>query len=172
MHRTAQLLLAALALSACANPFFDVGRSETVLPVSRAWVEGRMVEYITTDASDRAMAGMMGVNFAPRLARAATQVPGASVLERVYKFEDESQISVFQSSPSPVGPDSADKAYSPLWRVVLVRWLDSSKARELKSEEQVLAAEEANEVKLEITDIVINCPVTREVGGAGIRGVR
>lgn len=172
MVRTAQLLLAALALSACASPFFDVGRSETVLPLSRAWVEGRLVEYVATDASDRTMAAMMGVNFAPRLARAATPASGASVLERVYKFENDSQISVFQSSPSPVGPDSTDKAYSPLWRVVLVRWLDPSKARELKSEEQVLAAEEAQEVKLEITDIVINCPVTREVGKEGIRGVR
>lgn len=161
-----------LLLPGCASPLFDVGRTETVLPLSRAWVSARVVEYVTTDVSDEATARMMGVNFAPRLAGGLKAGPGQSLLERVYKFSAGEQISVFQSAPSPVGPDSRDPSYSPLWRLVLVRWAGGAVPRELKSEEQILAAEERGEVILELTEIVVNCPVTREVGGSSLKGVR
>lgn len=159
-------------LTACASPFFDVGRSETVLPVSRAWVDGRIVEYIVTDVSDLTMARMTGTNYVPSLAFTLDSAPGQSLIERVYKFPDEEQISIFQSAPDPVGPESQDRSYSPLWRVVLVRWNTAAPKRELKSEEALLAAEERLEVSLEVTDIVVNCPVTRSGDGQSLKGVR
>ncbi len=159
-------------LAGCANPIFDVGRTETVLPLNRAWIDGRVVEYVTTDISDSAMARMMGANYVPRLADAVGGAPGSSVLERVYKFADDKQISVFQSAPKPVGAENRDKGYSPLWRVVLVKWEDPKFIRELKSEEQVLAAEDRRELTLEVTGIVVNCPVTRDASGNALRGVR
>jgi len=160
-------------LTACASPFFDVGRSETVLPVSRAWVEGRVVEYITTDISDLAMARMMGANHVPGLAFAIKPLPGQGLVERVYKFPNGEQISIFQSAPNPLGSENRDRGYSPLWRVVMVRWNDAALRRELKSEEELLAAEEKKEVLLEVTDIVVNCPITRSGGGSqSLRGVR
>lgn len=159
-------------LAGCASPIFDVGRTETVLPLSRAWVDGRVVEYITTDISDSAMATMMGANYVPRLADAVRSAPAASLLERVYKFVDDGQISVFQSAPKPAGAENLDRSYSPLWRVVLVRWADPRFVRELKSEEQVLAAEERRELTLEVTGIVVNCPVTRDSSGNALKGVR
>jgi hypothetical protein len=164
--------LIASLLTACANPVFDVGRTETVLPLGRAWMDGRVVEYVTTDISDLAMAKMMGANYVPRLSAALESSPGRSLVERVYKFPKEEQISVFQSAPSPVGADNQDRSYSPLWRVVLVNWVNPAAARELKSEEAVLAAEERKELSLEVTEIVINCPVTRAHGGLALRGVR
>jgi hypothetical protein len=167
------LLAASLALlTACASPFFDVGRSETVLPVSRAWVDGKQVEYITTDISDLPMARMMGANHVPSLALALQSAPGKSVVEKVYKFPNEEQISIFQSAPNPVGAENRDRSYSPLWRVVNVRWSASATPRELKSEEALLAAEEKKEVSLEVTNIVVNCPITRGGGGQSLRGVR
>jgi hypothetical protein len=159
-------------LIGCASPLFDVGRSETVLPVSRAWVEGRVVEYITTDISDLAMARMMGANHVPSLAAAVKAPPAQSLLQRVYKFHDGEQISIFQSAPSPAGADNEDRNYSPLWRVVMVRWKQPGAQRELKSEEALLAAEERQELTLEVTDIVVNCPVTRGADGRGLKGVR
>ena len=51
-HWACSLLL--VLLSGCAN--LGISRTETVLPLNRAWVEGRQVEYITTDISDAAMA--------------------------------------------------------------------------------------------------------------------
>lgn len=170
--RPAVALLALLLLSACASPIFDVGRTETVLPLSRAWIDGRIVEYITTDVSDEAMAKMAGANYVPGLADVINLKPGRAPIARVYKFPGEEQISIFQSAPDPVGPGNRDLGYSPLWRVVLVRWTDPARARELRSEEALLAAEERNEVRLEVTTIVVNCPVTRGADGRALKGVR
>lgn len=172
MRTLSALVLAASLLTACASPFFDVGRSETVLPLSRAWVDGEIVEYITTDISDLDMARMMGANHVPGLAAAIRPAPGQSLVERVYKFPGEEQISIFQSAPKPVGAENRDRSYSPLWQVVQVRWQDQKLRRELKSEEELLAAEERKELTLELTDIVINCPVTRSANGDALRGVR
>ena len=169
---TSFLAVATLLLTACASPLFDVGKTETVLPLSRAWVESRIVEYVTTDISDLAMARMMGANHVPGLAAAARLPPGSALVERVYKFPNEEQISIFQSAPNPVGSENQDRSYSPLWRVVLVRWSGQVVKRELRSEEELLAAEERKEVALETTDIVVNCPVTRSTKGQALRGVR
>jgi hypothetical protein len=165
-------VLTAAWLSGCASPLFDVGQTETVLPLSRAWVDGRRVEYITTDISDAGMAQMMGANHVPRLADAVAAPGRASLLERVYKFEKGEQISIFQSGPLPTGGGNADKAYSPLWRVVMVRWLQAHKVRELRSEEQLLAAADKGELALTVTGIVVNCPVTRGADALALRGVR
>ena len=61
------IALLSILLSGCANPLFDVGKTETVLPLSKAWFESQIVEYITTDISDANMARMMGANYVPRL---------------------------------------------------------------------------------------------------------
>ena len=172
MRTTTLFLIATTLLVGCASPFFDVGRSETVLPLSRAWVEGRTVEYVTTDISDLTMARMMGANHVPSLAGAAKLPPGFALVERVYKFPNEEQISIFQSAPNPVGAENQDRSYSPLWRVVLVRWSANAVRRELKSEEELLAAEDKKEVTLEVTEIVWNCPVTRGAKGQALKGVR
>jgi hypothetical protein len=62
MRPTNAVLVVVSLLAGCANPVFDVGRTETVLPLGRAWMNGHVVEYVTTDISDEAMAMMMGAN--------------------------------------------------------------------------------------------------------------
>ena len=62
MRATNFLVVATSLLTACASPLFDVGKSETVLPLSRAWVGGRIVEYVTTDISDLAMARLANID--------------------------------------------------------------------------------------------------------------
>lgn len=164
--------LLALCLSGCASPLFDVGRSETVLPLSKAWVDGLVVEYVTTDISDAAMARMMGANHVPRLRDALGGNGRPSLVERVYKFPAGEQISIFQSAPAPAGPDNKDASYSPLWRVAEVRWLQGKSPRELKSEEQLLVAKDKGEVSIDDTNIVVNCPVTRGTSGRSLPGIR
>jgi len=156
-----------LVLSGCAS----YGPAETVLPRQQAWVDGRRVDYVTTDISDRAMAAQAGVNHVPRLAD-ALGAGRASLTERVYKFADGSQISVFASGPAAPGAARPDPNYSPLWRLVLARWKAGASPRELRSEEAVLAAESEGSLTLEVTAIVVNCPITRGVDGAALRGVR
>jgi len=172
MHAKIAVLSIASLLTACASPFFDVRRTETVLPLSRAWVDDQIVEYVTTDISDANMARMIGVNYAPRLAGALRSQSNQSIVERVYKFPNEEQISIFQSAPNPVGADNDDKSYSPLWQVIQVRWKNPLVIQELKSEEALLVAQERNELELENTNIVVNCPVIRSAAGHKLKGIR
>lgn len=148
-------LLPALLLTACAAPMRP---ADTVaLPRQQAWVDGRRVDYVTTDISDAAMAAQGGVNHAPRLRDALGSGRG-SLTERVYKFSDGRQISIFPSAPAAPGA-TPDPNYSPLWRLVLVAWKPGSAVRELRSEEALLAAADAGELTLSVTDIVVNCPI-------------
>ena len=156
-------------LSACAQGPLQPG--EVVLPKQQAWVDGRRVEYVTTDISDATMAAQAGVNHAPRLAD-ALGAGRASLTERVYKFADGAQISVFASGPAPVGSARPDPNYSPLWRLVLVRWQAGRPPHELRSEEAVLGAQASGDVELDVTGIVVNCPITRGADGIALRGVR
>lgn len=172
MYSKLAVLFVASLLAACASPVFDVGRTEAVLPLNRAWVDGHIVEYVTTDISDLGMARMIGSNYVPRLAGALRSPSGHSLVERVYKFPQGEQISIFQSAPNPVGADNQDRSYSPLWQVVQVRWKKLSAVQELKSEEALLAAQDRHEVELESTHIVVNCPVIRGPSGHKLKGVR
>ena len=179
-HRhTLSGILATLALLAgCAGlapsplALASVSPHEVTLPRHRAWVEGRQVDYVTTDISDAAMAQALGVNHVPRLADALPAIGQRSLVERVYKFADDTQIAVFQSAPSPTGAANRDLSYSPLWRMVLVRWVAPHLPRELRSEEEVLASADRGQVSLQVTGIVINCPITRSVDGLPIKGAR
>lgn len=161
-----------LFLTGCATSTFDAGKSETVLKLQRAWVDGQVVDYVTTDISDQAAAKQNGVNYVPRLSDAIPADGHKSLVERVYKFPKGEQISVFASSPVPAGPENADASYSPLWRLVMVSWVKSGHARELKSEEEILAAQEQGDVTLRITDIVANCPIIRSGDGSRLGGSR
>jgi hypothetical protein len=167
-------------LAGCAVPRSD-GVERIALPLQRAWFEGRVVEYVTTDVSDAAVAREKGANYVPRLAdtlpdERAPRVPGGArggaPVERVYSFAGRHQFGVFPSAPRPAGHDNADAAYSPLWRMVVVHWNPGRTVRELRSEEAVLAAEERGDVRLEITRIVLNCPVVRAADGTALRDVR
>jgi hypothetical protein len=174
MHRFTSylVLLGALALVGCATASHEAGPMEIVLKLQRAWVDGKRVDYVTTDISDAGMAAQNGVNYVPRLADTLPGEGRKSVVERVYKFPKGEQISVFQSGPSPVGGANTDKSYSPLWRLVMVTWLKPERVRELKSEEELLSAEDRGEVSLRITSIVANCPIVRAADGGALGGSR
>ncbi len=140
-------------------------------PVVSGWYEGRVVQYITTDVSDKEIAKKMGVNFVPRLADAIPPLPHMpgqpSSVERIYSFTNFKQGGVLPSIPEPTGADSTNKNYSPLWHMHAVTWLPGHEPRVLRSEEEVLAAADKGEVTIRETNIVINCPVIfSEQGGA------
>lgn len=168
--RRLALLAVTLCLTGCA------ATPRVSLPLRFAWYEGRQVGYVSTDASHAEAARTMGINHAPRLA--ATVPPDGALpgqrhaLERVYHFTDGAQINVFPSVPVPVGPASADRAYSPLWRMVEVAWKPGAVRRVLTSEEAVLDAVERGELSLQVTRVVINCAVVSDANGGLLPGAR
>ncbi len=155
-----------LALAAgCAHQPPDPAKDGIALTLLTGWYEGRQLTYITTDVSDADVARDKRANFAPRLAAAlpppGSRVPGHSSVDKVYAVTNFAQDSIFASAPDPVGPQSRDQAYSPLWQMVKVTWSDPGLARVMKSEEEVLAAAEQKQVQLETTRVVLNCPIVR-----------
>lgn len=168
LARACVLPVAALA-TACAS--LPGAPGEAVLPLQTAWFEGRLVRYVTTDVSDAEVARAKGANHVPALAELLPARPGEpqrppTPLARVYAFVGVQQPTVFPAVPLPVGGGNASAAYTPLWRMVQVRWQAGRVVRELKSEEAVLDAEERGDVRLTVTDVVLNCPVF-DVQGAG-----
>ncbi len=130
------------------------------LPPVKAYYEGEEVFFVHPEASDKETAdlltNMMGspVLVVPKL----EQVPDAA-LAKVYVFTNGIrgdgplgfQPDVFDSAPG-------DENYSPLRRLYLVTWKDESEAREIKTLQGVIEAQESGEVKIEPQDTVINEP--------------
>ncbi len=179
--RSAFLMLS-IALTACATSQqltdAKIGGKNQVgfvqLPLIGGWHDGQRVHYITTDASEMAASKKMSANFSPRLNNALPELPQApgqrSALERIYAFTNFEQGNVLPSAPNPVGSDSTDKAYSPLWRMFKVTWVAGSAPKTLRSEEDVLSAIERGWVTMVPTDIVVNCPVVNSARGGLLPG--
>lgn len=133
------------------------------LPLIDSWHEGKRAQYITTDASDAEFARKLNANFAPRLADSlpvGPPQPGRrSALERIYGITNFDQPKILPSIPLPTGPESRDRAYSPLWQVVEVTWKTGANIRELKSEEEVLDVVEKGLATMVVLPIVVNCPI-------------
>ena len=151
------------------------GPGQVQLPVLKGWFEGETVLYVTTDVSHADVAAAKGANFAPRLALAlpgGPPQPGRrSSVDKVYAVGNFKQPSIFASAPKPVGPASADTAYSPLWQMVKVTWQAGRSPRELRAEEAVLDAAEKGEVTLEATPVVLNCAIVQRAGQGALPGV-
>ncbi len=148
--------------------------SEVRLPLLTAWADGKLVRYITTEASHPGAAQKMQAHYVPQLANALPPNPRPpgypSTLARVYEVSNFKQNNVFSSVPLPSGHENRDADYSPLWRVHMVHWLPGHSPRLLNSEEAILAAEEKKELRIEQTGIVVNCPVLFSAAGGSLPG--
>ena len=166
MKKLSILIVAAMILlTACAPKAAEMPKAE--LPAGKAWAEGKEIYFVHTEASDPGVAekltGMMNspVILVPSLAN----VPDES-LANVYVFTNGLkgsgpfgfQADVFDNPPGTDG-------YTPLRRLNLITWTDETKARELTSAADVLAAETAGELTIEKPGVVINMPFIVWDGG-------
>jgi len=142
------------------------------LPLLSGWYDGDVVFYITTDVSQQEMARAAGANYVPRLRHALRPPePGRpTALDRVYKFTNFQQGSVFPSAPQSGAADaSADADYTPFWVVYQVTWLPGTTPHLLRSEQEIDDAEQNRQVRIAATDVVVNCPIlfSRKSGPPG-----
>ena len=159
------ILLVLILLAACAPQAAEMPKAE--LPAGKAWAEGSEIFFVHTETSNADVAQKLTdmmkspVIHVPSLAN----VPAES-LANVYVFTNGIQGSgpfgfqadVFDNPPGMEG-------YTPLRRLNVVSWADESRARELKSAKEVLDAETAGEVTIEVTSEVINMPFVVWDGG-------
>ena len=178
-RRFAALIGITAGLVGCAAAPQPASTAQAHLPLLSGWFDGEVVQYITTDVSDAAVARAKDGNYAPRLAAALPNSLGATPLrpgehsatDKVYGVTNHAQGSVFASAPSPMGHGNTDTAYSPLWQLIEVTWRPGQTMRTLKSEEEVLEAAAQGAVTLTPTRVVLNCPIIGRPGQGGLPGV-
>ena len=137
-----------------------------VIPLVRGLYDGKEVFYITTEASDSGVAtGLTNftnfpVTFAPALAKTP---PTASANIYLFKNGVEGQ-GILGFQPQVVDSIPGDAKYSPLWRVNIVEWKNSTSATILGSEDEVLSAESEGKVTVTPSHIIVNCPIVQWSG--------
>src|SRR4051794_13210236 len=133
--------------------------------LAKGYVNGKIAFFIATDASDNQTAASITknpgfkVNFAPALALSleSTRQQGYEFMNGV-KGEGSFGFQLPVASALP-----GDKNYTPLVQLNFVKWNSNSStstvvARELKSVNEIMAAQKNSELTIAKTNIVINSP--------------
>jgi len=137
------------------------------IPLSKGYIDGKIAYFIATDAStEQAVQSITNntgfpVNHAPILAMTPESERGQGYL--------------FLNGAKGVGPNGiqlpvanavpGDKDYSPIWESNFVSWNDNATARELKSVEEILAAQNNGELTITETNTIVNSPAINMTSG-------
>lgn len=133
--------------------------------LSKGYVNGKITHFIATDASDNQTAASIAdnlgykVNYAPSL----TLIP-ESACQQGYEFlngiKGEGAFG-FQIPVASALPE--DKGYSPIVQLNFVEWKNNNATvRELKSTQEIIAAQSDNELEITKTNILINSPAVQQ----------
>src|SRR5262245_27725675 len=133
------------------------------LPLIKGYVKGHEVFYIITEASDKKVADHLTnltgsrVVYAPALNNAPT-----GSLANIYEFKN----GIKGRGPEGFQPNIADSqpgepGYSPVWRINLVEWKQGITPRELKSELEIVAAQNKGELSIKPANVIVNCPFVK-----------
>jgi hypothetical protein len=134
---------------------------EINVPLMKAFVNGNILFFIITDASDNDTAALIAnktgfkVNFAPIL----RQVPESSV-GQIYTFTNGIAGDGVYGFQLPVADiQTGDGIYSPLLEWFLVKWNEGVTPRELKSVHSIQTAQINGELTISRENITINSPI-------------
>jgi len=138
------------------------------IPLTKGYVKGSEVFYISTEASDKDLADHLTeitgfrVVYTPALQRTPVDA-----LAQIYAFEN----GIKGGGPLGFQPNVADSQpgdlnYSPLWAVNIVKWNDGVTPRELKSQTEILSGQKNNDLTVTPTGFVVNCPFVKWNGGS------
>jgi hypothetical protein len=138
------------------------------IPMMKGYQNGQEIFFIATDASDNQTAAAITnqtgfkVNISPVLSKAPE-----SVLNQAYGFTNGIpgdgpfgfQLPVVATKPG-------DQRFSPLWKLNLVQWDQNITPKELKSAQEIMAAQQNGSLTIKKTDVVVNHPVIKWDGGS------
>lgn len=130
------------------------------IPLIMGYADGNKVFYITTEASHQEVADHLTdlLGFSVTYTPAIKNTPKAA-LANIYEFTNGVEgTGPLGFQPNVADSQPGDPEYSPAWAVQHVTWTNESVARELTSEEEILAAQESDELVIEETGVVVNCP--------------
>lgn len=138
------------------------------IPLTKGYVKGSEVFYISTEASDKDLADHLTEVTGSRVVYTpALQRTPADALAQIYAFEN----GIKGEGPLGFQPNVADSQpgdlnYSPLWAVNIVKWNDDITPRELKSQTEILSAQKNDELTVTSSGFVVNCPFVKWNGGS------
>jgi hypothetical protein len=138
------------------------------IPMMKGYQNGNEIFFIATDASDNQTAAAITnqTGFKVNVSPVLTKTP-ESDLNQAYGFTNGIpgtgpfgfQLPVVQTEPGEQG-------YSPLWKLNLVEWNQNASPRELKSVQEIMAAQQNGTLTVKKTDVIVNHPVIKWDGGS------
>lgn len=137
------------------------------IPLVMGYADGNEVFYITTEASHQEVADHLTdlLGFSVTYAPAIKNTPKAA-LANIYEFTNGVEgTGPLGFQPNVADSQPGDTEYSPAWAVQHVTWTDESVIRELTSEDEILEAQAADQLVIEETGVVVNCPFIQWEGG-------
>ena len=138
------------------------------IPLSKGYIDGNIAYFMATDASDKhAVSSITNntgfpVNYAPLLNNTPESMRGQGYVF-LNGVEGEAPGG-FQLPVANAVPGDTD--YSPLWQTNFVKWNDNATARELKSVEEIIAAQKNGELTITETNIIVNSPAIKWKDGS------
>ena len=130
------------------------------LKTLNGYVDGVMISYIVTDTSDNKTASSITesqghkINFAPLLASVPSQY-----LQQGYDFLNGIKGEGPFGYQLPVGTAlPGDLDYSPFIHLNFVNWTDTTKAKILKSTDEIAQASQNGDIQITPSGIIINNP--------------
>jgi hypothetical protein len=134
----------------------------------KGYQNGREIFFIATDASDNQTAATITnqtgfiVNVSPVLSKITEPA-----LNQAYGFTNGIPgAGPFGFQLPVVAAKPGDQGFSPLWRLNLVEWNQNATPRELKSAQEIMAAQQNGSLTVKETNAVVNHPVIKWDGGS------
>jgi hypothetical protein len=134
----------------------------------KGYQNGNEIFFIATDASDNQTAAAITnqTGFKVNVSPVLTKTP-ESDLNQAYGFTNGIpgagpfgfQLPVVETKPGEQG-------YSPLWKLNLVEWNQNASPKELKSVQEIMAAQQNGTLAVKKTDVIVNHPVIKWDGGS------
>jgi hypothetical protein len=156
-------LISTLVMARIAESDTIYTNNSVSFPISKAYVKGNMAYFIATDASDNQTAASIAenlgydINYAPTLT-----LVSESAQQQGYEFVNGIKgIGAFGFQIPIATALPGDKGYSPIVHLNLVNWNDNATARELRSAEEILTAQNNGELEIARTNILINSPAIK-----------
>ncbi len=138
------------------------------IPLTKGYVKGSEVFYISTEASDKDLADLLTklTGFQVAYTPALKKTP-ADALAQIYAFKN----GIKGAGPLGFQPNVADSQpgdlnYSPVWAVNIVEWKQGVTPRELKSQTEILAAQTNGDLTVTSSGLIVNCPFVQWEGGS------
>lgn len=137
------------------------------IPMGMGYENGNEIFFIATDASDERIAEqateLLGfrVNYAPLLSQTPESARG-----QAYAFTNGvAGKGPFGFQIPVLGAKPGDAGYSPLLQINMVTWKDGTSAKELKSVEEIMSAQQNGSLTINKTGIIVNHPAIKWQGG-------